>query len=142
MQNVCLNFPVQWLNNGTQPPPVSLPRKSHGQRSLVGCSPWGRRESDTTERLTLTHLIPLIYMKVGECKSCKCYVNIFRYFLLFPFTCFYDYVNWFHFVDVLFLQWFESYFSFSWENPLPLLLFSSNLTSSSESSLPLCLICC
>ena len=25
--------------------------KSHGRRSLVGCSPWGRKESDTTERL-------------------------------------------------------------------------------------------
>ena len=25
--------------------------ESHGQRSLVGCSPWGREESDTTERL-------------------------------------------------------------------------------------------
>ena len=33
------------------PSPVLLPRKSHGQRSLVGCSPWGREESDTTERL-------------------------------------------------------------------------------------------
>ena len=33
------------------PTPVLLPRKSHGQRSLVGCSPWGRKESDTTERL-------------------------------------------------------------------------------------------
>ena len=30
---------------------VLLPGKSHGQRSLVGCSPWGRYESDTTERL-------------------------------------------------------------------------------------------
>ena len=28
-----------------------LPGKSHGQRSLVGCSPWGCEESDTTERL-------------------------------------------------------------------------------------------
>ena len=28
-----------------------LPGKSHGWRSLVGCSPWGRKESDTTERL-------------------------------------------------------------------------------------------
>ena len=28
-----------------------MPGKSHGQRSLVGCSPWGRDESDTTERL-------------------------------------------------------------------------------------------
>ena len=31
--------------------PVLLPGKSHGQRSLVGCSPWGRKESDTTEGL-------------------------------------------------------------------------------------------
>ena len=31
--------------------PVLLPGKSHGRRSLVGCSPWGREESDTTERL-------------------------------------------------------------------------------------------
>ena len=32
-----------------QPTPVSLPGESHGQRSLVGYSPWGRKESDTTE---------------------------------------------------------------------------------------------
>ena len=31
--------------------PVLLPGKSHGRRSLVGCSPWGREESDMTERL-------------------------------------------------------------------------------------------
>ena len=35
----------------TAPTPVLLPGKSHGRRSLVGCSPWGREESDTTERL-------------------------------------------------------------------------------------------
>ena len=29
----------------------TLPGKSHGRRSLVGCSPWGRDESDTTEWL-------------------------------------------------------------------------------------------
>ena len=34
-----------------QPTPVFLAGKSHGQRSLVGYSPWGRKESDTTERL-------------------------------------------------------------------------------------------
>ena len=34
-----------------QPTPVLLPGKSHGQRSLVGCSLWCRYESDTTERL-------------------------------------------------------------------------------------------
>ena len=34
-----------------QPTPVFLPGKSHGRRSLVGYSPRGRQESDTTERL-------------------------------------------------------------------------------------------
>ena len=34
-----------------QPTPVLLPGKSHGWRSQVGCSPWGRKESDTTERI-------------------------------------------------------------------------------------------
>ena len=33
------------------PTPVLLPGESHGRRSLVGCSPWGHEESDTTERL-------------------------------------------------------------------------------------------
>ena len=33
------------------PTPVLLPGKSHGWRSLVDCSPWGREELDTTERL-------------------------------------------------------------------------------------------
>ena len=32
-----------------QPTPVFLPRKSHGQRSLVGYSPWSLKESDMTE---------------------------------------------------------------------------------------------
>ena len=31
--------------------PVLLPGKSHGRRSLVGCSPWGRWGSDTTDQL-------------------------------------------------------------------------------------------
>ena len=34
-----------------QPTPVLLPEKSHGQRSLVSNSPWGCKESDTTELL-------------------------------------------------------------------------------------------
>ena len=34
-----------------QPTPVPLPRTSHGQRSLVGYSPWGCKELDTTEQL-------------------------------------------------------------------------------------------
>ena len=35
-----------------QPTPVLLPEKVHGRRSLIGYSLWGRKESDTTERLT------------------------------------------------------------------------------------------
>ena len=35
-----------------KPTPVFLPGKSHGQRSLVGSSQWGQKESDTTESLS------------------------------------------------------------------------------------------
>ena len=38
-----------------QPTPVFLPGEFHGQRSLEGYSPWGCRESDTTERLSTAH---------------------------------------------------------------------------------------
>ena len=38
-----------------QPTPVFLPGEFHGQRSLVGYSSLGRKESETTERLTHTH---------------------------------------------------------------------------------------
>ena len=46
----------QWIYSCIwQPTPVLLPGKSQG-RSLVGYSPWGRKDSDTTERL---HFIEL-----------------------------------------------------------------------------------
>ena len=35
-----------------QPTPLFLPRESHGERSLVDYSPWGRKELDVTERLS------------------------------------------------------------------------------------------
>ena len=38
-----------------QPTPVFLPGGFHGQRSLVGYSPWGCKELDKTEQLTHTH---------------------------------------------------------------------------------------
>ena len=41
------------LEKRMAPTPVFLPGESHGQRSLVGCSPQGRKQLDTTERLTL-----------------------------------------------------------------------------------------
>ena len=39
------------LEEGWQPTPVFLPGESHGQRSLVGYSPWGCKESNTTEAI-------------------------------------------------------------------------------------------
>ena len=43
-----------------QPTPVFLPRESHGQRSLVGYSPQGHKELDTTEQLHF-HLHSIVY---------------------------------------------------------------------------------
>ena len=48
-----------------QPTLVLLPGKSHGQRSLVGYSLWGREESDTTEQLHTLHMFVYIYMLVS-----------------------------------------------------------------------------
>ena len=50
-----LSFCQQRLARKWQPTPISLPGKSHGQRSLVGGSPWGRKESGTTKQLTPTY---------------------------------------------------------------------------------------
>ena len=50
-----------------QPTPVLLPGESHGQRILVGHSPWGHKESDTTERLSTPH-------EVSKC----CWKNCFN----------------------------------------------------------------
>ena len=61
-----------------QPTPVFLPRKSHGQRSLVGCCPRGRRESDMTEAASHTTLSYLPSHMLGcsflclECNLCSC----------------------------------------------------------------------
>ena len=43
------NFTFTHWRRKWQPTAVFLPGESHGRRSLVGCSPWGRTESDTTE---------------------------------------------------------------------------------------------
>ena len=55
--------------------PVLLPGKSHGQRSLVGCSPWGRQESDTTERLHFHFLLSCIGEGNGNPLQCSCLEN-------------------------------------------------------------------
>ena len=49
--------------------PVLLPGKSHGQRSLVGYSLWGRKESDMTERLHFTN-VPMSRSFSARKKNC------------------------------------------------------------------------
>ena len=54
-----------WRKNW-QPTPVFLPGKSHGQGSLTGYSPRGRKESNTTERLTLSLWTRQISLKIAS----------------------------------------------------------------------------
>ena len=49
-----------------QPTPVFLPGEPHGQRSLVGYSPWDLKESDMTERLSTAQLLKLMLYLVSE----------------------------------------------------------------------------
>ena len=57
------------------PTPVLLPGKSHGRRSLVGCSPWGRKESNTTERLHFHFSLCCIGEGNGNPLQCSCLEN-------------------------------------------------------------------
>ena len=58
-----------------QATPVLLPRKSHGWRSLVGCSPWGRFKSDTTERLHFHFSLSHNVEGNGNPLQCSCLEN-------------------------------------------------------------------
>ena len=53
------------------PTPVLLPGKSHGRRSLVGCSPWGHEELDTTERLRFHFSLSRIVEGNGNPLQCS-----------------------------------------------------------------------
>ena len=57
------------------PTPVLLPGKSHGWRSLVGCSPWGLEESDTTEQLHFHFSLSCIGEGNGNPLQCSCLEN-------------------------------------------------------------------
>ena len=61
--------------NSWQPTPVLLPGKSHGWRSLVGCSPWGCEESDTTKRLHFHFSLSCIGEGNGNPLQCSCLEN-------------------------------------------------------------------
>ena len=64
----------QWRRQW-HPTPVLLPGKSHGRRSLVGCRPWGRKESDTTERLPFHFSLSCIGEGNGNPLQCSCLEN-------------------------------------------------------------------
>ena len=49
----------------------SLPGKSRGQRSLVGYSPWGREELDTTERLHFHFILVTVRSHKSVCRAWK-----------------------------------------------------------------------
>ena len=57
------------------PTPVLLPGKSHGWRSLVGCSPWGRGGVDMTERLHFHFSFSCIGEGNGNPLQCSCLEN-------------------------------------------------------------------
>ena len=57
------------------PTPVLLPGKSHGRRSLVGCSPWGPWESDMTKRLHFPFSLSCIGEGNGNPLQCSCLEN-------------------------------------------------------------------
>ena len=58
-----------------QPTPVLLPGKSHGQRGLVGCSPWGHYQWDMTERLHFHFSLSCIGEGNGNPLPCSCLEN-------------------------------------------------------------------
>ena len=66
---------VRWWRRQWHPTPVLLPGKSHGWRSLVGCSPWGCYESDTTERLHFHFSLSCIGEGNGNPLQCSCLEN-------------------------------------------------------------------
>ena len=69
VNNAAMNI-GQW-----HPTAVLLPGKSHGRRSLVGCSPWGRWESDMTERLHFHFSLSCIGKGNGNPLQCSCLEN-------------------------------------------------------------------
>ena len=70
-----LQFPYDIWRRRWHPTPVLSPGKSHGRRGLVGCSPRGRQESDTTERLHCHFSLSCIGEGSGNPLQCSCLEN-------------------------------------------------------------------
>ena len=78
MDESSIRFSLLWLllalflrRTQWHPTPVLLPGESHGWRSLVGCSPWGLEESDTTERLHFHFPLSCIGERNGNPLQCS-----------------------------------------------------------------------
>ncbi len=69
-----LGWKIHWRRKW-QPTPVFLPGESHGQRSLVGYSPWGHKELDMTERLHFRFSLSCIGEGNGNPLQCSCLEN-------------------------------------------------------------------
>ena len=70
MHSIFKNWRRKW-----QPTLVLLPGKSHGQRSLIGYSPWGCKESDMTEQLHFHFSLSRIGEGNGNPLQCYCLEN-------------------------------------------------------------------
>ena len=64
-----------WWEKAMAPHCSTLAGKSNGWRSLVGYSPWGRKESDTTERLHFHFSLSCIGEGNGNPLQCSCLEN-------------------------------------------------------------------
>ena len=65
---------IPWRREGLLTP-VFLTGESHGQRSLEGHNPWGHKELDTTEGLTLSHFH---FQSLPHARSCFRYLSLIR----------------------------------------------------------------
>ena len=74
-ENKFLNSIHQYQRRQWHPTPVLLPGKSHGWRSLMGCSPWGCWGSDTTEQLHFHFSLSCIGEGNGNPLLCSCLEN-------------------------------------------------------------------
>ena len=74
LSRIPLHVWTQWRRQW-HPTPVLLPGKSHGRRGLVGCSPWGREELDTTERIHFHFSLSCTGEGNGNPLQCSCLEN-------------------------------------------------------------------
>ena len=75
MHGILIGIALNLWRRQWHPTPVLLPGKSHGWRSLEGCSPWSRWGSDTTEQLHFHFPLSSIGEGNGNPLQCSCLEN-------------------------------------------------------------------